>query len=428
MDLPDREPNRNSRGLSGSLDLLKCAATGQFRSADRRLLRHCGRCFVQALAEWKAERMSDSWIADRMHRIDASGIRKVFDLAATMERPVNLSIGQPHFDTPQPIKDALCQAVQDGRNAYSQTQGIRPLLDRLQEMIDQQYRHPDRSVFVTSGTSGGLMLALCSLVNPGDEVIVFDPWFVMYKHLVTLAGGQVVQVSTYPDFRLRVEAVAAAITPRTKAILFNSPANPTGAVASRSEVEALARLAAERNVALISDEIYRAFCYDEPFTSPAEFNDQTIVIDGFSKSHSMTGHRIGWIHGPRSLMQQMLKLQQFTFVCAPHPVQWAALVALDVDLSAYIADYRRKRDLMVRLLQDHFEIHGGQGAFYLFLRSPSGTGSDFVAEAIRNNLLVIPGSVFSPHDTHFRLSYAADDEVLEAGAAILCRLAQRQHG
>ena len=368
--------------------------------------------------------MSESWIADRMHRIDASGIRKVFDLAATMERPINLSIGQPHFDTPQEIKDALCRAVQEGRNAYSQTQGIAPLLKILQEDVDQRFGHPDRKIFVTSGTSGALMLALSTLIDPGDEVIVFDPWFVMYKHLTTLAGGTVVQVSTYPDFRIREDALRAAITDRTKVILFNSPANPTGAVASADEVRMLAEVAAEQDVALISDEIYRAFCYDGVFHSPAEWNDRTIVIDGFSKSHSMTGLRLGYMHGPQYLIQQMMKLQQFTFVCAPHPVQWAGVTAWDLDLSGYVDDYHRKRDLMVSLLKDDFEIVGGQGAFYLFLKTPWGTGAEFVTEAIRNNLLIIPGNVFSPSDTHFRLSFAADDDVIREGAAILCRLAR----
>ena len=368
--------------------------------------------------------MSESWIADRMHRIDASGIRKVFDLAATMERPINLSIGQPHFDTPQEIKDALCRAVQEGRNAYSQTQGIAPLLKILQEDVDQRFGHPDRKIFVTSGTSGALMLALSTLIDPGDEVIVFDPWFVMYKHLTTLAGGTVVQVSTYPDFRIREDALRAAITDRTKVILFNSPANPTGAVASADEVRMLAEVAAEQDVALISDEIYRAFCYDGVFHSPAEWNDRTIVIDGFSKSHSMTGLRLGYMHGPQYLIQQMMQLQQFTFVCAPHPVQWAGVTAWDLDLSGYVDDYHRKRDLMVSLLKDDFEIVGGQGAFYLFLKTPWGTGAEFVTEAIRNNLLIIPGNVFSPSDTHFRLSFAADDDVIREGAAILCRLAR----
>ena len=133
--------------------------------------------------------MSSNWIAKRMHDIDASGIRRVFDLAANLSDPINLSIGQPHFDTPDPIKESAKHAIDAGRNAYSQSQGIKPLLDLVQSEVDTQYAHPDRKVFVTSGTSGGLMLALCTLVDPGDEVITFDPWFVMYKHLTTLAGG-----------------------------------------------------------------------------------------------------------------------------------------------------------------------------------------------------------------------------------------------
>ncbi len=363
------------------------------------------------------------WISDRLHQIDASGIRKVFDLAASMTDPINLSIGQPHYDTPPQIKNALCRAVTDGKNAYSQTQGIAPLLEKLQRHVDAAYGHDNRQAFVTSGTSGALMLALCSLVNPGDEVIVFDPWFVMYKHLTTLAGGKVVQVSTYPDFKIEIDAVRAAITDRTRVILFNSPANPTGAVASVDEVKALAELAAEHDIALISDEIYKVFCYDHEFHSPAEWNTETIVIDGFSKSHSMTGHRLGYAHGPDFVIQQMMKLQQFTFVCAPHPVQWAGVTAWDLDISARAEEYRSKRDLIVAELEDDFEIQGGQGAFYLFVKPRWGTGTEFVAEAIRNNLLIIPGNVFSEQDTHFRISYAADDETLKRGAEVLRKVA-----
>jgi aspartate aminotransferase/aminotransferase len=361
-----------------------------------------------------------------MHRIDASGIRKVFDLAATMQRPVNLSIGQPHYDTPQPVKDALCRAVQEGRNAYSQTQGIAPLLKLLQDDVNQRYQDPDRRVFVTSGTSGALVLALLTLINPGEEVIILDPWFVMYRHLVTLAGGTVVPVSTYPNFRIPIEAIRNAITPRTKLIIFNSPANPTGSVATPAETQALAELALKHNIALISDEIYRAFCYDQEFVSPVTWNPHTIVIDGFSKSHSMTGLRLGFMHGPSPLIQQMLKLQQFTFVCAPHPVQWAGVTAWELDLEDNRSDYRRKRDILASKLSPHFQITGGEGAFYLFLKTPWGTGSEFVAEAIRNNLLIIPGSVFSAQDTHFRVSFAASDEMLHEGADILCKLAK--HG
>jgi aspartate aminotransferase/aminotransferase len=366
--------------------------------------------------------MSDRWIADRMHKIDASGIRKVFDLAANMKDPINLSIGQPHFDTPQAIKDALTRAVAEGKNAYSQSQGIKPLLEKMQAAIQAEYGHADRQAFVTSGTSGGLMLVLSTLINPGDEVIIFDPYFVMYKHLTTLAGGTPVFVNTDPDFRIDLDKVRAAITPRTKLILFNSPANPTGQVPSRDEVRGLAELAAERDIALLSDEIYRAFSYDGEFVSPAKFNDQTIVIDGFSKSHSMTGWRIGWAHGPKSIIQQMIKLQQFTFVCSPHPVQWAGLTAWDYDVSDRVAEYKAKRDYMVRELKPHFPIRGAGGAFYLFLEAPGGNGTEFVKRAIENQLLIIPGNVFSQRDTHFRISYAADDRTLERGVEVLKKL------
>lgn len=367
--------------------------------------------------------MTQDWIADRMRLIDASGIRKVFDLAATMTDPVNLSIGQPHFDTPEAIKEALKRAVDGGKNAYSQTQGIAPLLERIQSHVDGLYNDPQRKVFISSGTSGALVLALMALVNPGDEVIIFDPYFVMYKHLTSLAGGKPVLIDTYPDFRIDVEKVLAAITDRTKVILCNSPANPTGAVAGPRELQGLAELAAEHDIALISDEIYKSYCYDGEFTSPAQFNDRTIVIDGFSKSHSMTGWRIGWVHGPEEIIGEMVKLQQFTFVCAPHPVQWAGLTAWDYDVSERVEEYRRKRDLIVGELEEDFEIAGAGGAFYLFLKTPWGTGTEFVTEAIKRNLLIIPGNVFSSADTHFRLSYAAEDETLKRGAEILRKLA-----
>ncbi|MEX2288598.1 MAG: aminotransferase class I/II-fold pyridoxal phosphate-dependent enzyme [Planctomycetaceae bacterium] len=369
--------------------------------------------------------MTDNWIADRMRLIDASGIRKVFDLAANMADPINLSIGQPHFDTPEAIKRALKQAVDDGKNAYSQTQGITPLIQKIQAHVDAEYAHADRKVFIASGTSGALMLSLSVLVNPGDEVIVFDPYFVMYKHLASLVGGKAVLIDTYPDFRIDVDKVRAAITGRTKVILFNSPANPTGNVAREQEIRELAELAAQRNIPLISDEIYRAFCYDHPFVSPARFNDRTIVIDGFSKSHSMTGWRLGWVHGPERILQEMIKLQQFTFVCAPHPVQWAGLAAWDYDISDRVAEYRRKRDFMRRELANDYDIAGASGAFYLFVKAPWGTGTEFVTQAIRNNLLIIPGNVFSTRDTHFRISYAADDKTLQRGVEVLKRIARR---
>lgn len=364
------------------------------------------------------------WIARRTASFDSSGIRKVFDLAAKMTDPINLSIGQPDFDVPREIQDACCDAIRNRRNGYSPTQGIPAFRQALQEEIDREYGHADRRVFVSSGTSGGLVLTMLSLVNPGDEVIIFDPYFVMYRPLVELVGGTPILIDTYPDFRIDLDRVSSAISPRTKLILFNSPANPTGVVASDEEVQGLAELSARHRVALVSDEIYRQFCYDRPFLSPARFNDQTIVIDGFSKSHAMTGWRLGFVHGPAEVIDVMVKLQQYSFVCAPQPAQWAGLTALTVDMQEQIREYRQKRDRIVNGLSDLYELVHPGGAFYAFPASPDGNGTRFVERAIDHNLLIIPGKIFGGRDTHFRISYAADDRTLDRGIEVLRRLAR----
>jgi aspartate aminotransferase/aminotransferase len=367
--------------------------------------------------------VADRWIAERMGHIESSGIRKVFELARSIKNPINLSIGQPDFDVPDPVKAAAHAAIDAGHNGYTLTQGIPELRQRLLRDVRQRFGHADRELMVASGTSGALVLALQCTVNPGDEVIVFDPYFVMYPHLVTLAGGVTVLIDTYPDFALDVDRVRKAITPRTKVILVNSPANPTGRVAPVEELRDLARLAAQHGLLLVSDEIYRSFCYDGPFHSPAEFNEHVLIVDGFSKSHGMTGWRLGYAHGPRRLIEEMNKLQQFTFVCAPSMAQHAGLAACDCDTSAFTADYRKKRDLLYEGLKDRYECVRPGGAFYLFPRAPRGSGTEFVKEAIAHDLLLIPSSVFSKHDSHFRLSYAADERTLQRGVEVLRRLA-----
>jgi len=365
--------------------------------------------------------MSHPWLAQRTSEFDASGIRKVFDLAAKMTDPINLSIGQPDFPVPAAMKQAASQAIENDKNGYSVTQGISELRDALQAKIDAEYHHNDRRVLVTSGTSGALVLVMLAMIDPGDEVICFDPYFVMYPTLVRMVGGKCVMLDTYPDFRIDPEKVAAAITPRTKLILLNSPANPTGMVAQAGEVRALAELAAQHNVALLSDEIYREFCYDAPLVSPTTWNDQTIVVDGFSKSYGVTGWRLGWMHGPAALIDKITMLQQYTFVCAPHPLQWAALAALETDMTAQVDEYRTRRDFMVNGLRDAgYEVAPTGGAFYVFPQVPGGgKGTEFVTRAIENQLLVIPGNIFSARDTHFRISYAATVETLERGLEVL---------
>ena len=379
---------------------------------------------MQATLDFEVMPITNDWIADRTKLFDSSGIRRMFDLASKLKDPVNLSIGQPDFDVPQPIKDEMIDAVQNGKNGYALTQGMPILREKIQAKIDKQFGHDDRKAFVCSGTSGGLMLSALAMVNPGDEVIFLDPYFVMYPALVRMVGGVPVPVSSYPDFRIDVERIADAITDRTKMIIINSPSNPTGVCATKEELRAVADLAGDRGIALVSDEIYSCFSYDEEHTSTAHFNPETIVIDGFSKSYAMTGWRCAFVHGPSQIIDTMLKLQQFTFVCAPQPVQWASAVAMDVDMSEHVSRYCAKRDRMIDGLKDHYEITHPGGAFYLFPKLPWGDGESFVERAIENNLLVIPGNIFSNHDTHFRVSYAVSDEKLEQGIEILKRIAK----
>ncbi|QDU20443.1 pyridoxal phosphate-dependent aminotransferase [Urbifossiella limnaea] len=367
----------------------------------------------------------ESWLAERTRHIELSGIRKVFELGKSLKNPVNLSIGQPHFPVPEPVREAAKAAIDAGHNGYTVTQGVAELRDRLAADAAARFPGQDRDVLVTSGTSGGLLLALMAVVNPGDEVVTPDPYFVAYPHMITLAGGRMVPVPGYPDFALDPDRIAAAITPRTKVILLSTPSNPTGVVATPEALKAVAELARERGVLLISDEIYRAFHYDGPARSPAEWDENVLVVEGFGKTYAMTGWRLGWAHGPTRLLAEMAKLQQFTYVCAPSMAQHAGVAALDYDVTELVADYRRKRDRLCEALRGRYELAVPGGAFYLFPKAPWGTGTEFVSEAIRNNLLVIPGGTFSGRDTHFRISYAATDETLDRGIEILNRLGER---
>ena len=363
------------------------------------------------------------WLADRTVHFSGSGIRRIFDLAATLDDPVDLSIGQPHFEVPKVIQEAAIQAIETGKNGYSATAGIARLREKLQARLESQLGHADRRVMVTSGTSGGIVLALMALVDPGDEILMFDPFFVMYQPLVRAVGGTPILIDTYPDFAIDLDKVESAITKKTKLIILNSPNNPTGNTTSADQVEALAALAKQKNIVLLSDEIYKKFCYDTPFTSPALCNPQTVVVDGFSKTYGITGWRVGFVHGPAEIIEAMARIQPFTFVCAPQPAQWAASVALDVDMSKVVSAYRHKRDHLVNSLADYYAFSSPGGAFYLFPQVPRGTATDFVSRAIEHNLLIIPGCVFSQRDTHFRISFAVSDTTLERGIEILKRLA-----
>ena len=376
---------------------------------------------------------AEKWLAGRTQLFESSGIRKVFDLGATLTDPINLSIGQPDFDVPQLGLDAAHDAIYNRKNGYALTQGMPVLREKLASVIDTHYARQvldatsDHGLLVTSGTSGGLLLALQCLVDPGDEVIMFDPFFVMYDALTKMCGGTSVVVDTCDNgFQVDVDRLAAAITPRTKAIILNSPANPSGVICTEQTVKEIAELAASKNICLISDEIYKAFCYDAPFVSPAKYNSNVLVLDGFSKSHGMPGWRIGFAHGPKPSIEQMTKFQQYTFVCAPHPFQLAAATAMDADITSTIDAYRYKRDLIYSGLSDLYELVKPCGAFYAFPKAPWGTAGEFVEYGIREyKLLVIPGNVFSRHDTHFRISFAASDETIMRGIDAMRQMAKK---
>ena len=369
------------------------------------------------------------FIAERVATIGSSGIRRIFDLAAKMTDPIDMSMGQPDFDTPEPIKRAAVAAIQDGYNSYTVTHGLPELRAEIGAKLEAELNWTPPGILVTSGVSGGLVLALMACLNPGDEVLIGDPYFVSYKHLVNLFGGKPVVVDLYDDFTVRPERFKEAITDRTKIVLVNSPANPTGVVTPDNEMQSLARLADEHDLLLVSDEIYNVLSYDGPASSPVRHApERTLLLRGFGKSYGMTGWRMGYAAGPSDVIAQMAKLQQYTFVCAPRMAQHACITALNTDVSRHVDDYRHKRDLAVSALDGTFDFVRPSGGFYVFPKVPAGfeNSTAFVEKAISRNVLVIPGNAFSERDTHFRISYAVPDETILKGCEILCSIANGQ--
>lgn len=227
--------------------------------------------------------MSD-YLAQRTKRIDSSGIRKVFALAGSLKDPVNFSIGQPDFDVPEPVKKAAIEAILKGENRYSQTAGDNRFLDKIREKIHSETGWKNPHVMATSGVSGALLLAFLALIETDDEVILPDPYFVIYKHLINLLGGRCVFVDSYPDFKLPVEGIAKAITKKTKLLILNSPANPTGAVYTEEEVKAVVDLARSRDLIVLSDEIYETFSYDRPNPCVGRWYDKTLTLKASAKA------------------------------------------------------------------------------------------------------------------------------------------------
>ena len=414
-------------------------------------------------------------LSARSSAVQESVIRRVFEEARDVKDPINLTLGQPDFPVPEVAKRAAIKAIQEDRNGYSSNRGIDPLLVKLAAKLKADVGWdvsatakcgPGQSgLMVTGGTSGGLILAAMALLDAGDEIIIPDPYFVLYPRLGEMCGAKAVTCDTYPDFRMTAARVERLMTPRTKAVLLNSPSNPCGVVSSEAECRELLELCQRRGVLLISDEIYDEFTYSEARTSfggptlrseglgsptlrggrtlesagqdpprsvgvprcpsPCRFPgaaENCLLIRGFGKTYGFTGWRMGYAAGPPRLIDAMVKLQQHIYICAPTPLQAGAVEALDVDMSAQIAAYQRRRDMVVERLSAVTEVPFPGGAFYAFVKVPERMGmtaSEFKDAAKARRVLVVPGLAFSSRDTHFRLSYAVEEGVLERGVGVL---------
>ena len=384
--------------------------------------------------------------------VNGSGIRQIFDRAAKLRREgrslINMGIGQPDFPVPAAVKAAACQAIVDDHNGYADSAGVDVLRAAIIAHLKPElgWEPPlagpiaegQPGLLVTSGTSGALWLAINAVTEQGDEVIIPDPYFVLYPQAVKLAGGTPIYCDTYPDFAMTAERVAKLITPRTKAVLVASPGNPSGVVMNQPQLDALAALCAKHNILLISDEIYDTFTYADaiaacggryatPARAPVGGATHTLVVRGFGKTYGITGWRLGYAAGPKVIIEQMTKLQQYSFVCAPTPLQHAAAAAMSTDMTATIQRYSDRRQIVLDTLGPVCgDIVRPGGAFYVFASIPSKlgiTGAQLVNRAMERDVVIINGGVFSLRDTHFRVSYTVAEAHLRAGcqtvAAIL---------
>ena len=362
-------------------------------------------------------------LSERVEQIRPSGIRRIFDLACASPDGLDLSIGDPDFDVPDPVKEEGIQWIRRGFNRYVSTRGIEELREKLRAYLThRQIKFDD--LLITAGATGAYYLAMLAVVGPGDEVLIPDPYFVAYANVVIMCGGRPRFVNTYPDFSLRAEEIEPLITKRTRAIVINHPNNPTGVVYSAEELQMVAELAARYGLHIISDEVYDRFVYtEEPFVSMGNVADDAIVISGFSKTAGMTGWRLGYVSGPKHVIEAMATFQQYSYVCANSIAQKAAVAALDYDLSELRRKYQKRMELVYSGLCERFDVRRPGGAFYLFPAAPGGDAEAFIHRAIEKKVFLIPGSVFSERNTHFRISFAVDETTLERAMAILNALA-----
>jgi aminotransferase len=363
--------------------------------------------------------------------IPPSGIREFFDIVYSIPDCISLGVGEPDFTTPWRISDSGIFAIKDGYTHYTPNRGIPELRDLIVRHLADEYNlsyDPDDELIVTMGVSQGFDLALRSIINPGDEVIIFEPCYVAYSANVSILNGKPVIIPTYfkDKFKIDVGRLKQAITPNTKAIILNYPSNPTGATIDRETLERIASIALQNNLIVISDEIYCAFTYNHRHFSIAsipEMKSRTIYLNGFSKSHAMTGWRLGYVAGPKFLIDIMIKIHQYTALCASSISQWAAIEAIKKgkkDVLQMKNEYLGRRNFITsRFNEIGLPCLLPEGAFYVFpdISQTGLTGREFALQLLsKEKVAVVPGSAFGEAGgSHLRCSYATSmDNIRES--------------
>lgn len=376
-------------------------------------------------------RKPEDLIAHTGRDVPPSGIREFFDIVYSTPDAISLGVGEPDFTTPWRISDCGIFAIKDGYTHYTPNRGLPDLRTEVSKYLKSHYSiefNPNSELIITLGVSQALDLALRSIINPGDEVIIVEPCYVSYAANVQMLHGTPVIISTDIDngFRLKVEDLEKAITSKTKALLLNYPSNPTGATLDKETLEAIAVLAKKHNFIVISDEIYSAITYDTDHTSMAileGMKERTIYLNGFSKSHAMTGWRLGFVAGPTYLIDIMLKIHQYTALCAPAMAQYAAVEALshgDRDVRDMKMEYRRRRNFIVdRFNETGLRCLEPEGAFYVFpdISSTGMNARQFALTLLeKEKVAVVPGTAFgNSGEGHIRCSFATSmDNIREA--------------
>ncbi len=384
-----------------------------------------------------------SFVSERVQGVPPSGIRRFFDIAATMPDVISLGIGEPDFTTPSGTLRAGIRSLEQGETHYTSNSGTLELRQTLSGYIKRHYEieyDPEHELLITVGVSEALYLALTAVLNPGDEVIIAEPCYVAYAPEVIFAGGVPVMIPTSVanGFQVTAAEIEARITPRTRVILLSYPNNPTGAVISRERLVEIAALAIRRDLLVISDEIYDRLVYGVSHTQFATIpgvRERTIVLSGLSKSHAMTGWRVGYAAAPPELLGAMRKIHQYTIMSAPTTAQAAAVEALnhaEDDVQAMLDEYNRRRKLLVGGLNELglscFEPHG---AFYAFPNvAASGMDENEFCEKllVEEQVATVPGSAFGPSGSgHVRACYATAYEKIEQALERLQRF-MRRHG